>query len=428
MKYAILTICFVALAADDLPPIPATPKRPVTDEYQGVKVVDDYRWLENSSDPEVRQWSDAQNTRTRAYLDHVPMRSEIAARLKHLYGDQAPSFSALWERSGVLFALENKPPLAQPILVTLALLDNPASAQTVVDPNALDSTGGTSMDWYVPSLDGKLVAVSLSKGGSEEGTLAIFETATGKRLSDSIARVNNATAGGSVAWNSDATGFWYTRYPRKGERADADLNFYQQVWFHRLGTPDARDEYSLGKELPRIAEIQLLETDDGKFILAHVADGDGGEMLHYLLPAGGRWRQVTRISDQASTADFDSSNNLYLLSNQDAPLGKLLELSSPLYSLGTAKTVVTPGRSSIDGFLAMGSHLYVRYMAGGPSKLLDKPSTGPERTVNLLPISSVDEMAKVRGQFLFENETYIDPPAWFRYDPSNGQVTKTALP
>jgi prolyl oligopeptidase len=427
MKFAILTICFVALAADDLPPIPATPKRPVTDEYQGVKVVDDYRWLENAADPEVREWSDAQNTRARAWLDHLPMRSEIAARLKHLYGDQAPSFSALWERSGVLFALETKPPLAQPILVTLASLDNPASAKALVDPNALDSTGGTSMDWYVPSLDGKLVAVSLSKGGSEEGTLAIFETATGKQLSDSIARVNNATAGGSVAWNSDATGFWYTRYPRKGERADADLNFYQQVWFHRLGTPDARDEYSLGKELPRIAEIQLVETDDGKFVLAHVSDGDGGEMLHYLLPVGGRWRQITRISDQASTADFDSSNNLYLLSNLDAPLGKLLQLSSPLYSLGTAKTVVTPGRSSIDGFLAMGSHLYVRYMAGGPSRLLDKPPTGPERTVNLLPISSVDEMAKVRGQFLFENESYIDPPAWFRYDPPNGQVTKTAL-
>ena len=65
MKFALLTIGFLALAADNLPPPPATPKRPVTDEYQGVKVVDDYRWLENPSDSEVRQWSDAQNSRTR---------------------------------------------------------------------------------------------------------------------------------------------------------------------------------------------------------------------------------------------------------------------------------------------------------------------------------------------------------------------------
>jgi prolyl oligopeptidase len=427
MKSAILTICLLAIAADDLPPVPATPKRPVTDEYHGVKVVDDYRWLETASDPEVRAWSDAQNTRARAWLDRLPMRTEITARLKSLYTGQGPSFSGLWERSGVLFALETKPPQAQPMLVTLASLDDPGSAKVVVDPNALDAGGSISMDFYVPSLDGKLVAVSLSKGGSEEGTLAVFETATGKRLPDSIARVNQATAGGSVAWNSDATGFWYTRYPRKGERADADLNFYQQVFFHRLGTPDSRDEYSLGKELPRIAEILLSSTDDGKFILAHVADGDGGDCLHYILPAGGRWRQVTRISDQASSADFDSSDNLYLLSNKDAPLGKLLQLSSPAYSLTAAKTVVTPGRSSIDGFVAIGSHLYLRYMAGGPSKLLDKPATGPERTVNLLPVSSVDEMAKVRGQFVFQNQTYIDPPSWYRYDPATAQVTKTAL-
>jgi prolyl oligopeptidase len=427
MTTAAIWLCFLMFAADNLPPVPATPKRPVTDEYNGAKVVDDYRWLETASDPEVRQWSDAQNTRTRSYLDRLPMRAEIAAQLKRLYTDQAPSFSGLWERSGTLFALETKPPQAQPMLVTLETLDDPKSAKVIVDPNALDASGSTSMDWYVPSLDGKLVAVSLSKGGSEEGTLAVFETATGKRLPDSIARVNNATAGGSLAWNPDATGFWYTRYPRPGERADADLNFYQQVWFHRLGTPDARDEYSLGKELPRIAEILLSSTDDGKFILARVADGDGGDFLHYLLPAGGRWRQITRISDQASQADFDSSNNLYLMSNKDVPLAKLLQLSPPAYSLAAAKTVVTPGRSSIDGFLAMGSHLYVRYMAGGPSKLLDKFGTGAERAVSLLPISSVDEMAKVRGQFLFENETYIDPPAWYRYDPSTAQVTKTAL-
>ena len=49
-----------------------------------------------------------------------------------------------------------------------------------------------------------------------------------------VPRVNGATAGGSVAWNRDVSGFWYTRYPRAGERPAADLNFYQQVYFHRL--------------------------------------------------------------------------------------------------------------------------------------------------------------------------------------------------
>jgi prolyl oligopeptidase len=91
----------------------------------------------------------------------------------------------------------------------------------------VDSTGRTSIDFYVPSPDGKYVAVSLSKGGSESGDLNIYETATGKHLADVIQRVNGGTAGGGVAWNADGTSFYYTRYPRPGERTAADLDFYQ---------------------------------------------------------------------------------------------------------------------------------------------------------------------------------------------------------
>jgi prolyl oligopeptidase len=91
----------------------------------------------------------------------------------------------------------------------------------------VDSTGRTSIDFYVPSPDGKYVAVSLSKGGSESGDLNIYETVTGKHLADVIQRVNGGTAGGGVAWNADGTSFYYTRYPRPGERTAADLDFYQ---------------------------------------------------------------------------------------------------------------------------------------------------------------------------------------------------------
>lgn len=417
----LIVLCLIA--ASDLPPVPDTPKRPVTDEYHGVKVLDDYRWLEDGANIEVKQWSDAQNSRARAYLDGSAERAGIVERLRQLYSGQGATFSGLIERGGVLFALENVPPKAQAMLVTLPSTDDPGSAKVVVDPNAMDASGATTIDFYAPSLDGKRVAVSLSQGGSEDGTLAIFETETGKRLSDSIPRVNNATAGGSVAWNADGNGLWYTRYPRKGERADADLDFYQQVWFHRVG---AGDEYVLGKELPRIAEISLIEPDDGKYVVAKVANGDGGQYLHYLITPEQKVAQITRISDQVSLEAFGADDGLYLLSNKDAGFGKILEVAPPRFSLSAAKTVVTQGRSSIDGFLPVGQDLYVRYMAGGPSKLLDK-GPGGEKVVALPAVSSVDEMAKVRGQMVFKDESYVDPPAWYKYDPATGGVTKTAL-
>ncbi|MBZ5725412.1 MAG: prolyl oligopeptidase family serine peptidase [Acidobacteriia bacterium] len=424
------TLCCALLwaAADELPPVPQTPKRPVTDDYRGVKVVDDYRWLEQAADPEVREWSSRQNARTRSYLDGLPARAAIAEQLTHLYTGQSARFSALTFRGGALFAIETQPPKLQPFLVTLTLADDPGSARVVVDPNAFDASGATTIDFYVPSLDGKLVAVSLSKGGSEEGSVSVFEVATGKPLSDAIPRVNGATAGGSVAWNGDASGFWYTRYPRAGERPAADLNFFQQVWFHRLGTATAQDQYALGKEFPRIAEVELQSSDDGKFVLARVANGDGGEFLHYMLGPEGRWSQIALLSDKTSQAAFGAGGSLYLLSRKDAPMGKLLEAAAPAFALDKAKTVVTPGRSSIDGFLAAGSHLYVRYMAGGPSKLLAKEIGKEEKTVDILPVSSVGQLARAPGdQLLFENESFVEPSAWYRYDPASGQAKKTAL-
>ena len=418
----------ILCGAADLLPIPPTPKKPVTDDYNGVKVVDDYRWLEQAADPETRQWSSSQNARTRGWLDHLPIRPALVDRLTQLNGSQSARFGSLRSRGGVLFAIQTQPPKLQPFLVAMASVDDPNSARVVVDPNAIDPSGSTTIDFYEPSLDGKLVAVSLSKGGSEEGSVSVFEAATGKPLPDAIPRVNGATAGGSVAWNADASGFWYTRYPRAGERSEADRSFYQQVYFHRLGLPTAQDEYALGKGFPRIAEIQLQSSDDGKFVLARMANGDGGEFLHYMRGPEGRWFQITRLSDRVSEAAFGSDDSLYLLSRKDAPMGQLLALSAPAFSMGMAKTGVTPGRSSIDGFLAASPYLYVRYMAGGPSRLLAKEAGKPDKTVAIQEVSSVGQLVRGKGnQLLFENQSYVAPSAWYAYDPASGTAKKTAL-
>src|SRR5437868_5309677 len=252
--FATLTLAAFGLAADT-----QTPKKPVTDEYQGVKVEDDYQWLEKDDDPTVKEWSDAQNQRTRAYLDKSPDRAPIEKQLAEWFAKTSPSYSELVSRPGILFAMKFQPPKQQQMLVTLASPDDLKSEKMVLDPNALDPKGTTTIDWFMPSLNGKDVAISISQGGSEDGTLHIYETATAKALPDTIAHVQFPTAGRSAAWNADGTGVYYTRFPRKGERPDADLNFYQQVYFHKLGTSDSEDIYSIGKDFPRIAEV-VLET------------------------------------------------------------------------------------------------------------------------------------------------------------------------
>jgi prolyl oligopeptidase len=401
---------------------PATPKRPVTSAYHGVKVLEDYRWLEDYSAPEVRAWSDAQNQYARKYLDALPFRAPLADQLRRLLSHPSPAYFNLAREKGLVFAIKRQPPKEQPLLVTLASPDDLASERVVIDPAAIDPSGHTAIDFYVPSKDARLVAVSLSQGGSESGDVHVYETATGKALPDVIPRVNGGTAGGSVAWNHDGTGFWYTRYPRAGERPAADLDFYQQVWFHRLGTPTAEDVYSLGKDFPRVAEIQLASSDDGRSVLARMANGDGGEFAHYLLAPGKDWVRIAGLADQVIQSAFGPDGAVYLLSRRGAPRGQILRYPG-------MHLLIPQSELTLQNILPTAYHLYVESLDGGPSRLRVFDLKGAALgDVPIAPVSTVTELLRLNGdEILFGNVTWLKPLAWFHYDPATKKITPSAL-
>lgn len=422
------TASAAAPAASAAPAPPETPKRPVVDEYHGTKVTDDYRWLEDGNSAEVKAWGVAENAYARGYLDALPDREALRARVTALLGGSSADRSSLTYRGGLLFALEDRPPKQQSFIVVLKSADDTASERVIVDPNVIDPSGKTSIDFFVPSLDGKLLAVSLSQGGSESGTVHVYDVATGKERGDVIPRVNGGTAGGSLAWNADGSGFYYTRYPRAGERPAVDLDFYQQVYFHKLGTPEKEDKYSLGKELPRIAEIELQTSDDGKFVLAGVANGDGGEFAYYLHGAKG-WAKVSDFADKVVKARFGRNGGLYLLSVNGSPRGKILHLPPGKTALSGAKVVVPESDVVIQSFQATKTRLYVSDLVGGPSELRIFDKTGkPLGKVPILPVSAVGELEHESGDdLLFRNASYIDPQAIYRFSAKEGKTKKTGI-
>jgi prolyl oligopeptidase len=430
--FLFLISALTELALIDLPaiePPPQTPKKPLTDEYHGVTVQDPYQWLENDDDPEVKTWSDAQSQRTRAYLDKLPDHAAIEKQLTAWYAKTSPSYSSLVSRPGILFAIKFQPPKQQPLLVTLVSANDLKSEKVVLDPNVLDAKGTTAIDWFVPSPDGKHVAVSLSKGGSEDGTLHFYETTTGKALPDTIARVQYPTAGGSAAWKADGTGIYYTCFPRKGERPEADLNFYQQVYFHKLGTADTEDTYSIGKDFPRIAEIVLEASRDGRFILATVANGDGGDFAHYLLGPDGAWKQITQFSDQIKAARLGRDKGLYLLSRAGAPRGKILRLPLDTPELKNAVEIVPTGEAVIGQIVPTADALYVGDLLGGPSQIRRFGLDGKGEAIIPVPkISAVQEMLALEdNSLLFRDVSYIEPAAWFHCAQGKTEPVKTAL-
>ncbi len=410
------------------PAPPDSPSRPVTDRYFDVEVTDGFRWLEDWTDPAVKTWSEGQNGFARFVLDGLPGVAALRERVRAIAQFPSPGYSSIVRRGKTLFAIKNQPPKQQSFLVALPSAEDPAGERTLVDPNALDSKGGVAIDWFVPSFDGRLVAVSLSEGGSEAGNLRVYETSTGRALADAIPRVNGGTAGGDVAWNGDGSGFFYTRYPRQGERSPADLDFYQQVYFHRLGTPATDDAYAVGKEFPRIAETTLESSEDGRFVLASVKNGDGGDESQYLRAPDGKWTRLAGDADRVVDGRFAADGSLYLLSRLDAPRGRILHLAAGRTDLASARVLVPEGDASIEGFCLTENRIFVQELTGGPSRLRAVGRDGRTvSTVPILPTSSVSDLASAGDDsVLFQNQSALVPPAWYRAS-ADGKVAKTAL-
>ncbi|MEA2338004.1 MAG: prolyl oligopeptidase [Thermoanaerobaculia bacterium] len=428
-RAAAVLIVFAAMSLSAAPKYPPAAKKPVTKQYGSVTFRDDYAWLENASDPAVKKWVAQENALTRSILDAVPARDAIAAGLTKLFKAPRITYAYVQARGGRLFAMKSAPPKEQS---TLIVLDNPndtKSERVVFDPTAADPSGATSTDFYIPSLDGKRVAISLSKNGSEDGDVHIFDVDSGREIGDVVEHVNYPTAGGGVAWNADGSGFWYTRYPKPGERPEEDVHFYQQVWFHKLGTPASADTYAVGKEFPRIAETTLETSDDGRYVLATVLNGDGGEAAHWLRRPDDTWIQLTRFADKIRDAAFGGDGAIYLLSHEEASNGKIIRIQPGDPTLAR-DTVIDEGKESIDAFAAGRNTIYLATMAGGPSELETFDRSGkPLGRAPIPPISSIYELVRIgTDDVLFRDGSYTAPPRWFRYDNASKKIAEAALP
>jgi len=406
---------------------PAAAKQPVTDDFGGVTVKDDYRWMEQLSDPKVKAWAEKQNERSQKFLNSLPGRTQLAAQIKKLISSTPPRLALVEVRADKIFGLKVDPAKQQAFVVVANSPDDPASEKPVCDPNSLDPSGKTSIDWFVPSPDGKTLAVSLSKNGTEDGDLCFFDVETGKQLPDVIKHVQFPTGGGSAAWTKDSAAVFYTRYPREGERPAEDRHFYMQVYFHKLGSPESEDTYSIGKEFPKIAEVALQSNGASDYIVATVANGDGGDFAHFVYGPDKSWRQITKFEDQIKTGVLGFGPVFYATSLQDAPHGKVVK-----FGLDTPdakpEAVVPAGEGVIESIAVTTDRLVVQTLEGGPSGLYSYSLEGSDqKTVALPPISSVSQLAAGEHLVLADVGSYTELAKWFKYDAGTNELTSTKL-
>ena len=221
------------------PSMPTYPLSRTSDAVEilhGETIPDPYRWLEDGESADTRQWTDAQNALTRSYLDAVPARERIRARLDQLLAIGVLSVPA--PVRGRYFYQRRDGRQNQPVLYLRQGVGG--EDRPIVDPNALDTGGTVALDWYYPSDDGRLLAYGLSNNGSEQSVLQVMDVDTGVVLPDRIPHTRAA----DLAWLPDSTGFYYTRYPAPGETPEGEEHYHRAVYFHRLGTDPAGTRWS----------------------------------------------------------------------------------------------------------------------------------------------------------------------------------------
>ncbi len=415
--------------ADPAPRPPVAERRVVTNTYHGVSVDDAYQWLEGEDD-DVRTWSDGENGYARAILDGLDTVDALRDEYRAILAAPQVRYRALHSAGGKLFALRKDPAKDQPELIVADGPDALDAATIVVDPNTL--TAGTTIDWFEPSPDGARVAVSMSVGGSELGDLHLLGL-DGKPIDEVIPNVYRPTALGDAAWSADGKTIYYTRYPRAGEAHADQPDYWSTLWSHTIGAPADQDVVELAEGLPDIAEIRVEAR--GAYVLATIQNGDGGTFRHYLRgpkAKPGKWMQMSDWADAIVKMQLGPGDTLWMVSQHDAPGGKVLSLqlgkknAKPKLVVPEAKEAIVTDFGS-DALVITKDRVYAVYQLGGPTELRAFTHAGKAAKAPVLPpVSSVGLPVAWGDDLLVWSASFTTPPSWTRYTPKTGEAAVVA--
>jgi prolyl oligopeptidase len=329
---------------------PESKKVEVVEDFFGTKVVDPYRWLEDETSPEVKAWVDAQNKLTFAYLDKIPYREKLKARLMQL--QNYPRISAPFRRGDTYFFTKNDGLQNQSVYyIQKGVNGNP---EVFLDPNKFSPDGTSTLSAFSLSKDGKYVAYGMSTGGSDWVEIQVMEVATRKVLADHLKWIKSS----GVNWLGD--GFFYSRYPEPEKGRELSFkNEYQTVYFHKVGTSQSDDAlvYEDRENPQRFQGVGT--TEDERFAILNISErgkGKRGNALFYKdLSAGDKsFSPIVGEIGNDSFGVIDNVGDKFLVrTDRNAPNGRVVlldpknpdeknwkdvlpERSEPLQSVGTA--------------------------------------------------------------------------------------------
>jgi prolyl oligopeptidase len=390
---------------------PQAESKPIADYFHGTRVIDSYRWLEDGKSAETQKWVAEEMAYTRSLLDPLPGRARINKRLTELLsiGSVTPPQLA----GKYYFYTRREGTQNQPILYVREGLNGPD--RVLVDPNQLSADGTVALDWYQPSENGKYLAYGTSSGGSEMSTLHIIEIKTNTVLPDTIERTRAA----SIAWLPDNSGFYYTRYPNKGEVPDGQEMYNRHVFFHLLGDDVDHDDkiFGEGRDPEDWPNVHL--SNDGRWLLITVEQGwTKSELFLKDLQKDSPPTRVTTGKEFLYAGEvFDGK--LYITTNEDAPRYRVFVTDAGDYEREHWKELIPQSEAVLQGTAVFGRKLFAQYEQNASSQLKMFDLDGkPFREIALPGIGTVFGVGGRwnRNEIFFGFQSFTVPPSIYRVE------------
>jgi len=402
---------------------PESKKVEVVEDFFGTKVVDPYRWLEDETSPEVKAWVDAQNKLTFSYLDKIPYREKLKARLTQLFN--YPRISAPFRRGDTYFFTKNDGLQNQSVYyIQKGVKGTP---EVFLDPNKFSADGTSTLSAFSLSKDGKYLAYGMSTGGSDWVEIQVMEVATRQVLPDHLKWMKNS----GVSWFGD--GFFYSRYPEPEKGRELSFkNEYQTVYFHKVGTSQGDDTlvYEDRENPQRFQGVGT--TEDERFAILNISErgkGKRGNAIFYKdLSAGDKnFSPIVAEIGNDSFGVIDNVGDKFLVrTDRNAPNGRVVLIDPKNPDEKDWKDVLPERTEPLAGVGTAGGKLFASWRKDVATRAYVFSLTG--QLENEIPLPGLGTAGGFGGlnddKYVFYSFTSFNvPPTIYKYDIATKKST-----
>jgi prolyl oligopeptidase len=422
----LLLLCAIATTPASTAPAsliyPSTRKVEQTDDYNGIKVADPYRWLEDDNSAETKAWVEAQNKVTFGYLEQIPQRKALKENLTRLWN---------FERYGIprkegnrYFYSKNDGLQNQSVLYWVDNLSG--TPRLLLDPNKLAADGTAALSGEAVSEDGKLLAYGVATAGSDWQEWKVRDVSTGEDLKDEIKWVKFSGA----SWTKDGKGFFYSRYdePKPGEQLKG-VNYFHKLYFHRLGSPQSGDVLIYERPDQKEWGFGGGVTDDGRYLVISVSQGtDRRNRVFYKDLQKPESKVVELLNDFDAEYDFiDNDGPLFWFrTDLQAPRGRVIAIDISKPDRANWKEIIPHAAETLRGVSMVNDQFIANYLKDARSQVKIFSRTGSfVRELELPGIGSAGGFGGKRSdtETFYSFTSFTTPGTIYRYDLKTGVST-----